>query len=178
MICCNLDHFPKHSVKTELCLMFLQCHVSRKSFLLVHFSFNCSTLSFNYPIVDSLLAQYSCSGPLLLLHWEWLDELHHIYCLVMITITLFVICNLNTSDTSTVLYPVWARYFRVYIQPIWVAEIPASKLTANWRKEQLHHYVITLWIVSVDNGVEARVSSEKSFSFVEFLHKSHCSGSP
>jgi len=59
---------------------------------------------------------------------------------------LHAIFSFLLSDNTTPL-SVWAWYFRIYVQPSRVAKVPASKLTANWRKKPLHHHVIASWLL-------------------------------
>ena len=69
------------------------------------------------------------------MHMILLSSLREVFVIVLLLLA-----------TLTLLYPVWAWYFWVHIQPIRVTQVPASKLAATWRKEPLHHHVITLWI--------------------------------
>lgn len=48
------------------------------------------------------------------------------------------------SDIDSAPYAVRAGYFRIYVQPIRITQVPASKLSANWRRKPLCHHVITL----------------------------------
>lgn len=85
------------------------------------------------------------------LHLLVMDSLTHIFfslhakcihCLISSNLILILLLYFAAWK------PVWAWYFRVFIQPIWVTQVPASVRTAYGRKEPLHHYVMTFWVIS------------------------------
>lgn len=94
------------------------------------------------------------------------------------------------SDINTVSVSVWAWYFRIYIQPVRVTKIPASKLTANWGEEPLHHNVITSWMLFKAMALAGWLpiivfvvtewcwdwKFERNISYVVFVFNSHFMG--
>lgn len=79
-----------------------------------------------------------------LLHiWSWWHFLFTM-CFWYNVWNLFYI-NCNSDFLVPFLFEtVWAGYFRVHIQPIWVSQVSASCPSASRRKEPLHHHVISV----------------------------------